>query len=159
MKTKHIALIGFGVLCLWLFFWPSEKDRLNAQMAELCKEDGGVKIYEKAKLLPEAFSSGGVLKETNYRKLNENESITQIADIYEMITNKTDIKKGDPFKGAGHLTRYYTKIQRTTDKKLLAEYISYSRSGGDRWFAGMPSSSVCPLNNGEKWFEKAIVSN
>jgi hypothetical protein len=154
MKITKILLIGFGILCLWLLFWPSEKDHLNAQMAELCKKDGGVKIYEKVKLPLEMFSSGGVLKESNYRKLNDHESVTQLADIYELHLYITKIKKGDPFKGEGNLERDYTKIVRITDKKLIAESVFYSRGGGDRWFAGMPSSTVCPENDETKWFEK-----
>lgn len=70
MKTKHIVLSGLGVFVLWLFFWPSEKDHLNAQMAELCKKDGGVKVYETVKLPAEMFDESGNLK--NRKPIKEN---------------------------------------------------------------------------------------
>jgi hypothetical protein len=155
MKTKHMVLSGLGVFVLWLFFWPSEKDHLNAQMAELCKIDGGVKIYERVKLPADAFNQWGGLKTPKSIKKG-NEYVSQIADIYESSTEKANIKNGDPFKGEGSLARYLTKVVRVTDKKILAEYVSYSRAGGDRWFAGMPSAENCPISDGTSVFEKIL---
>lgn len=147
MKIKHPILLGFGLVVLYLLLWPSEKDHLNAQMAELCKKDGGVKIYERVKLPVEMFNEFGSLKTPKYIKRG-NEYISQVADIYELSTDTTTIKSGDPFKGQGNLARDYIKAVRVTDKKIIAEYVSYSRVGGDRWFAGMPSAENCPLSDG-----------
>ena len=144
MKTKSIALIGFGILCLWLFFWPSEKDYLDKQMVELCKKDGGVKIYETVKLPPEMFDDLGNLNAgVNIRKGEE--YVTQFGGAYELTTETTDVKKGDPLKGEGWLTRHHTKVIHISDQKLLAEIVDYNRAGGDRWFAGMPSQNTCKL--------------
>lgn len=146
MKIKHAVLLGFMAICLYLFFWPSEKDHLNAQMAELCKKDGGVKIYETVKLAPEMFDDLGNLKAgVNIRKSEQ--YVTQFAGTYELYSEPVlVIKSGDSLKGEGNLARHHTKLVRISDGKLLAEIIDYYRSGGDRWFAGMPSSSACSLD-------------
>jgi hypothetical protein len=148
MKIKYPVLSALGLLILYLLFWPSEKDRLNAQMAELCKVDGGLKVYERAKVSAEGYSNGGVLKETDYRKINEEESIYRLANVYEVHVRNTKIKKGNPFKGEGILQRTYGRFVRLSDGKLIAESIHYSRVGGDRWFVGMPSAENCPVSSG-----------
>jgi len=155
MKIKHPIGLAFLGLCLWLLFWPSEKDHLNKQMAALCKKDGGVRIYERVQLSPQMYNEWGSLKTPKTIKRG-NEYISQIADIYESNTEKENIKNGDPFKGEGSLARHHTKVIRVTDKKILAEYISYSRVGGDRWFAGMPSAENCPINDGTSLLEKVF---
>lgn len=145
MKTKHIILTGLGVFVLWLFFWPSEKDHLNAQMAELCKKDGGVKIYERVKLPPEMYNEFGSLKTPKYIKRG-NDYISQIADIYELSTEVQVIKDGDLQKGEGVLDRQHRKLINVKNNRLLAEGVFYGRVGGDRWSPGMHSQSGCPEN-------------
>ena len=156
MKAKHMILSGLGVFVLWLFFWPSEKDHLNAQMAELCKKDGGVKIYETVKLAPEMFDDLGNLKAGVNIRTSE-QYVTQFAGAYELYSEPVlVIKSGDSLKGEGNLARLHTKLVRISDGKDLAETVNYYRSGGDRWFAGMPSSSTCGLDMDylNKVFEK-----
>lgn len=147
MRTKHMILSGLGVFVLWLFFWPSEKDHLNAQMAELCKKDGGVKIYETVKLPPEMFDDLGNLKAGKNLRKGE-EYVTQFAGAYELITENKVLKDGDSLKGEGRLARHHIKLLRMSDQKLIAEMVDYNRAGGDRWFAGMPSQDTCKLEAG-----------
>jgi hypothetical protein len=148
MKIKHAVLLGFMAICLYLFFWPSEKDHLNAQMAELCKKDGGVKIYETVKLAPEMFDDLGNLKAgVNVRKGED--YVTQFAGAYELITENKVLKDGDSLKGEGRLARHHTKLLRMSDQSLIAEMVDYNRAGGDRWFAGMPSQDTCKLEAGD----------
>lgn len=144
MKIKHSVLIGFGLIVLYLFFWPSEKDRLDKKMAELCKKDGGVNIYETVKLPPEMFDDlGNVKAGVNIRKGKG--YVTQFGGAYELATKTLVLKKGDSLKGEGQLVRHDTKLVRIIDNKVLAEIINYNRAGGDRWFAGMPSQNSCKL--------------
>lgn len=143
MKTKHMVLSGLGVFVLWLFFWPSEKDHLNAQMAELCKIDGGVKIYERVKLPAEMYNEWGGLKNKKFVRQN-NKDLMLIGSDYILIEESVDIKKGDPLKGEGWLLRSHSEIRRITDNALLAEAVQYGRAGGDRWSAGMHSIDDCP---------------
>lgn len=158
INLKHSVLLVLGLAVLYLLFWPSEKDRLNAQMAELCKKDGGVKIYEKVKLPADAYTSGGVIKESNYKKISDTESIFLLADIFEVHRTVKSLKEGNSWKGEGELERIYSTIIRLSDNKLIAESVHYSRTGGDRWNAGHPSSDSCPLNDGTER-DKIFVKN
>ena len=159
MKAKHMILSGLGVFVLWLFFWPSEKDHLNAQMAELCKKDGGVKIYETVKLPAEMFDQFGQPKfeKNNVLKMPKNMQAHRLGSSYTYIIETTVLKEGDPWKNQGYLSKDQFRIQRNVDKKIMAEEIQYYRSGGDRWYPGHPSASSCPLGAGnitEKVFIK-----
>ena len=143
MKTKHIVLSVLGVFVLWLFFWPSEKDYLNAQMAELCKKDGGVKVYEKVKLPAEMFDESGNLKDRKPVKENGH-YIIRIGNEYILYDEVKIIKQGDIQKDQGRFTRVHTFIRKLADNKIIGESIVYRRAGGDRWNPGMPSQDICP---------------
>lgn len=159
MKIKHPILLAVVVSCLYLLFWPSEKDHLNAQMAELCKIDGGVKIYETVKLPPKMFDQFGQprFSENEVLKMPKNMQAHKLGNEYTYIIETIILKEGDSWKGQGHLSQSHYKIQRNGDKKIMAEEIQYFRAGGDRWYPGHPSSSSCPLDPGnitEKVFIK-----
>jgi len=143
MKIKHPIGLAFLGLCLWLLFWPSEKDHLNKQMAELCKKDGGVRIYERVKLSPEMFNEWGGLKNKKFTRQN-NKDLMLIGNDYILIEESIYIKKGDLQKNEGVLLRTHSEIRRTTNNTLLAEAVQYGRAGGDRWSAGMHSIDDCP---------------
>lgn len=143
MKTKHIVLSGLGVFVLWLFFWPSEKDHLNAQMAELCKKDGGVKVYETVKLPAEMFDESGNLK--NRKPIKENgHYVVHIGNEYVLFDEVQVIKDGNLDKHEGRLDRIHTVISKVSDNKVIGESVAYLRAGGDRWSAGMHSQDICP---------------
>lgn len=147
MKIKHPILLAAGLVVAYMLFWPSEKDYLNAQMAELCKKDGGVKIYETVRLPAEMLNSAGNLIEIKHITKNYDygtEYIVEYSGGYIWQEKVIDIKKGDIQKDEGWLTRNELKVIRISDKKVLAEAIQYSRAGGDRWNAGMPSQAHCP---------------
>ena len=145
MKIKHYVLLGFGLIVLYLLFWPSEKDHLNAQMAELCKKDGGVKIYETVKLPAEMFNEWGGLKNKKFIR-KDNKDLMLIGSDYILIEVSVDIKKGDIQKDEGVLSRTRSEVRRTINNMLLAEAVEYRRAGGDRWNAGMPSADSCPID-------------
>lgn len=147
MKTKHIVLSGLGVFVLWIFFWPSEKDYLNAQMAELCKKDGGVKIYETVRLPAEMFNNAGNLIKTKSTTSNNEHGAkysVQYSEAYELKETVVYLKKGDLSKREGRLTRNHFELIRLSDNKVLSEAIQYNRAGGDRWSPGMHSQAHCP---------------
>lgn len=145
MKIKHYVLLGLGLIVLYLLFWPSEKDHLNAQMAEMCRKDGGVKIYETVKLPSDAFNQWGGLKTPKNLKRG-NDYVVQITDVFEMSTEVQVIKDGNLQKGEGRLDRQHRKLLDTRTNTLLAEGVFYNRAGGDRWSPGMHSQSGCPEN-------------
>lgn len=143
MNIKHSVLLGFMLVVLYLLFWPSEKDRLNTQMAELCKKDGGVKIYETVKLPAEMFDESGNLK--NRRPVKENgHYVVHIGKKYVLFDEVQTIKDGDIQKNQGVLIRVDTLIFDVSANKKVGESIIYRRAGGDRWSPGMPSQDICP---------------
>ena len=142
INLKHYVLLGFGLVVLYLLFWPSEKDHLNAQMAELCKKNGGVKIYETVKLPPEMFDEYGMLR--NRKSVKENgHYVSYFGSDYALVEEVLIIKNGDPTKGQGLLLRGHNFIRRVSSNKILGEAVQYGRAGGDRWSAGMHSQSQC----------------
>lgn len=147
INLKYSILLVLGLVVLYLLFWPSEKNRLNSEMAELCKKDGGVKVYEKVKLPAEMYNSAGILIETKHNTKNYDygtEYTVEYSGNYAWQEKVIDIKKGNIQKDEGWLTRNELKVIRIVDKKVLAEAIQYSRAGGDRWNTGIPSQSHCP---------------
>lgn len=118
-----------------------ERYAFDKQMEELCKKDGGVKVYETVTLSP-----------TEYEKLSKYVITAKTQeDIfgpeYRYVWDRQILvgKDADPEKGQGRLTRHHIKIYRRSDNKLLGENISYGRAGGDGFTFGFhPSSKVCP---------------
>jgi hypothetical protein len=118
-----------------------EKYALDRQMEELCKKDGGVKVYETVTLPPEMFDQwGNPFPEWGTRTLEN-----RLGPDFLLITDKATLKNGEPLKGDGRLTRYTEKIYRRADGKLLGEAVEYGRSGGDFIVIEHPTSKHCPV--------------
>ncbi|WP_147435825.1 hypothetical protein [Sulfurisoma sediminicola] len=114
-------------------------------MEELCKKDGGVKVYETVMLPPEMFDQwGDPFPGWRGRKLED-----RLGPDYRYIMEITDLKKGDAFKGEGELRRFSVRINRRADNKLMGEAISYGRSGGDFIAFAHPTSKSCPADQSE----------
>jgi hypothetical protein len=144
-SSMNISLskVTLLVLSVYLSAGCAEKHELDRQMEELCKKDGGVKIYETVKLSPEMFDDLGNLKAIKPVRKN-GAYVTQIADVYEQSSETVIIKDGDLQKREGRLTRNYTVLIHVTNKKKLAEKISYSRVGGDLFVLGHHTQAHCP---------------
>jgi hypothetical protein len=128
-----------------------EKYALDRQMEELCKKDGGVRVFETVTLPASAFDRTGQLTTTIDSSSKAPPAVTILRSGEYSITSKTTVlKAGDPFSGAGaglikegRLQRYETVIQRSSDKKVLGTDVSYGRAGGEI-NPGHPSSNYCP---------------
>ena len=129
-----IALIGPLILS------GCEKWQLDRQMAELCKKDAGVRVYETVKLPPEMFDQNG----DPFPGWRGRELRDRLGDDYEYLFDVEYLVEGDPVKGEGRLSRYHRKIIRRSDKKLMGESITYGRSGGDLIAFPHPTSKLCP---------------
>lgn len=140
IKPLKVTLL---VLSVYLLTGCAEKHELDRQMEELCKKDGGVKIYETVKLPPEFFGTDGLIKNTEYRR-EGNKTFLKLASDFVLIEEVTELTKGDPLKGEGRLSRVHFEIRRISNNSLLAEAVEYGRSGGDIWFFGQPSQAICP---------------
>jgi hypothetical protein len=122
-----------------------ERDALDRQMWELCKKDGGVKVYETVTLPDSEFTNSG----TPLRRFIP--LAKSIADYlgpdYRYVRNEEVLvgKNADIEKGEGRLTRVYYAIYRRSDGRLLGEAVWYGRGGGDGFtFGFQPSGNSCP---------------
>lgn len=132
-----------------------EKYALDRQMDELCKKDGGIKIYETVKLPRDMFDqSGNVISSTiDY---NGTKALN-IANEYVMTGEVFILKNGDPLKGEGRLSRIHSTIARIADGKILSEVVEYSRAAGDGFYIGHPTQAICPANHID--FVRSTFSN
>lgn len=130
------------LIALWvsLLLAGCEKFALDRQMEELCKKDGGIKVYETVKLPPSMFDQWGD-PFPGWRGRPQGE---RLGTDYRYVVETVYLKKGDPFKGEGQLDRTTVQIFRRSDGKLLGEAMSYGRAGGDFIPYAHPTSKSCP---------------
>lgn len=127
-----------------------EARRLDAQMEELCKKDGGIKVYEQVTLPAEYFTASGGLtlgpllaqsSDTNFQRVGEDDFRILIQRTYLVGNRMTNLQSGN-----GVLTRTKVTVVRWKDKFLLGEQIWYARGGGDGFtFGFQPSGKSCPF--------------
>lgn len=141
MNWKRIALAG-AIAIAGFSLSGCEKAALDRQVEELCKKDGGVKVYETVMLPPEMFDQwGDPFPGWQGRKPEE-----RLGPDYRYITETIYLKQGDPNQllSEGVLRRYSEKIIRVSDSKLMGESIVYGRTGGEAILLGHPSGTMCP---------------
>lgn len=140
------SVIAAGlVVALLLGLSGCERHALDRQMEELCKKDGGIKVYETVKLPPSEFSNTGqpLAKYVPIAKSPED----YLGPDYRYVQKQEVLagKNANTEKGEGRLWRWHSSIYRRSDERLLGESISYGRSGGDGFtFGFQPSSNHCP---------------
>jgi len=122
-----------------------EKYELDRQMEELCKKDGGVRVYETVTLPPEMFDQGG----NPFPGWATRPPEQRLVGDYRLSWVVTDLKRGDPLRGEGRLSRSHWEVVRLSDGKVLGEATAYGRSGGDFIVLGHFSSRTCPVRFGE----------
>lgn len=118
-----------------------EKFALDRQMEELCKKDGGVKVFETVTLPPEMFDKLG----HPFPGWPDRSQEDRLGSDYRYVVETVYLKQGDPLKGEGRLRRTSEKIYRRADDKLMGEAVSYGRSGGDFIAYAHPTSIHCPI--------------
>ena len=122
-----------------------ERWALDRRMEELCKKDGGVKVYETVTLPASEFSDTGQplaryipLAKSDADYLGPDYRYVQEREVLIGMTANAE-------KGEGRLSRWYLAIYRRSDGRLLGESISYGRTGGDGLtFGFQPSGDHCP---------------
>ena len=122
-----------------------EKYELDRRMEELCKKDGGIRVYETVKLPASMFDQNG----DPFPGWRDRASDDRLGPSYRFIRDSTYMKQGNPVKGEGQLLRLHWKIIQKSDKKLLGEAVLYSRSGGDFIALGHFTSNGCPSQLGD----------
>jgi hypothetical protein len=145
MSALAACLLTIGLLA------GCERWQLDRQMEELCKKDGGVKVYETVTLPASYFDSAGRIKlgppmPHGVSEPNRKSMFQRIGDgdEYRIIQEVTMLKDGDPLRGQGQLSRISWQVVRTADRTVLAEATVYGRSGGDLIVIDHYSSKICP---------------
>lgn len=149
IRERSIIPIQLTAILL-LALTGCERYALDRQMDELCKKDGGIKIYEKV-ILPATYfnATGGLIlgpavaqsSDASSRRIGEDEYRIVTHQIYIAGSRSTDVQGGH-----GVLVRVRVSIIRSRDKFLLGEQVWYHRGGGDGFtFGFQPSGKSCPL--------------
>lgn len=133
-----------------------EQAHVDAQMEELCKQDGGMKIHETAMLPKEQFKYGAPVffgpwstsgtSGGGYKVVRKYEEIKVMKPSLDIIT-----------WNSANLTKTSYTVIREADNKILGTYVYYQRIGG----AIMPRlgpdpSKNCPSDARESAFFGAI---
>lgn len=137
---------GLLLVASLLLLAGCEKFALDRQMEELCKKDGGVKVYKTVTLPPEMFDQWGDPFPEWRKKALQGKSEERLGPEYRYLVETVYLKKGNPHQlfSEGVLRRYSEKIIRISDGKLMGESIVYGRTGGEAILLGHPSGMMCP---------------
>lgn len=142
---RGVSVFIVAVIAFTLFGW-GKKYAADEQMQELCAKDGGVKIYEAVTLPKNQFDKWGMPRGKNW---DGSHFPSTLDPEYDYSRTTEFLRRGDTLKGEVEMSRYIQRVRRHSDGQLLAESISYGRSGGDhfinRILGGHPSSSGCPI--------------
>lgn len=128
--------IAFFVLFCVLQLSGCQKYRLDAQVSEMCANDGGTRIYETVPLPPEKFNEW---RQVNF-SVPLKDSVKR-GDEYFYEWEITYYRTGNPELSKGHF-----KVIRQKDLKLLGESVYYSRGGGDLPGPWHGTSFRCPAD-------------
>lgn len=139
--NKH-SIIIFSLLVFFLS--GCEKTRLDVKVSQLCKKDGGIKIYEAVMLPPEKYAKYIKHIPSKERSIHSDEYYYEMETLY--------LRKGDP-----EMWKSTFRIIRSVDAKILGESIRYVRRGGDIPGPWHPSSFACPeISSHQQSLEKSI---
>ncbi len=118
-----------------------ERNTLDRQMEELCKKDGGVKVYETVKLPASELETIWQYASTAKSRVDYYGPEYRAVSTREVLIGKDARAE----TGEGRLARLYWAIYRRSDDRLLGEQVEYRRNAGDPFtFGFQPSSAYCP---------------
>jgi len=113
-------------------------------MLKLCRQDGGLKVYEQAEVAAEEF-------EDNQKRLYYKESAGDreklLGPDYRFVEQFQNVLGTPGNADEGYVAKISTHIIRRDDEKLMGASVLYIRVGGDgfsRIINWHPSSSKCP---------------
>jgi hypothetical protein len=142
-RMKTAITILFAILTPVLLV-GCEKDRLDAQVKELCAKDGGIKVYETVRLPAEKFDKYGVVRIPSKQDAKPE-------DEYYYERDTTYLRTGNP-----EMWRSHHRIIRASDRKVMGESVRYARRGGDIPGPWHESSFGCPDISTQPSLENSI---
>lgn len=145
-----IPAVLIGAMFVYFLFCETRKTYWDHQVKVLCKQDGGVKVYEKIVIpkseLEKLLNKYGQLETPDIRYATP-------ASKFYLQSRGVRLRTSDP-----SVTKFEYDLYRATDKKLIASAISYGRGGGDFPTWAHDSSFSCTDFMGRDFlsFEKNI---
>lgn len=155
-RSRWKPSIGVTILLVVVILWLGVPNfliwRANVQVTKLCDIDGGINIYDTVILPPEMFNQWGQI---NFHVPNADENA--LGPAYKFIFELTYLKRGRP-----EVLKFFTKIIRRSDEKVIGESTSYVRRGGDPIGPWVGTSFVCPSRDEvsqHALFRKVFIPN
>lgn len=135
-RVVDTLVIALGIVWIGISFWygGGQKVYYDMQVNQMCRQDGGVKVYETVILPAEKFDKWAMV---NFFKPTQKENALGPEYLYKDET--TYYKRGNP-----DFFRMHTQVVRRSDSKLLGESVFYKRGGGDLPGPWHGSSFMCP---------------
>ena len=122
-----------------------EKDLLDEEVRQLCAKDGGMKIYEEVAMPAAMFDEFGVLAALDATEKRP------LGSQFVLEEDTKYFRRGNP-----SLRREHARIIRSLDGKVLGEFTSYHRVGGDWPGPWHESTLVCPMDTGTSTLKRAV---
>lgn len=138
-----VVIASVAILSMPALVSNGVKAYYDRQVRELCAKDGGVRVYETVRLLPELVGKFRI-PTTPYQKLKD-------TDKYYSEWNEQNYREGNP-----SIRRDHFLVYRRADMKLLGEAVSYARLGGDLPGPWHESSFSCPEDSGNSVLQQRI---
>jgi len=151
-RRRAVDLFCAVLALAWLsgsfWFGGGRKIYYDLQVSRMCREDGGVIVYEAVKLPKERFDDGGMVKLYRERKEIKSAFRSNGVEIYTEHSLGAEytyswqvkyLRNGNP-----SLSRMRVQVTRRLDNKLLGQVVYYKRGGGDMPGPWHGSSFMCP---------------
>ena len=158
---RGLVALALAAISTFVLF-GCERWELDRKMEELCKKDGGIKVYETVTLPSSSYNQA--LQSGPLMPVAEDSWFVRIGpgDDYRHYTRREYIvgKGARHERGEGSLSRVHQAIYRWPDKRLLGESVQYDRSGGAGFTSGFqPGGKSCPHLTGGLYQSVFIKGN
>ena len=147
-----VGMVFVILLSIWFGIPSFNKWQADKLVDELCAKDGGIRVYETVKLLPERFNEFGEILVPLKKDAKSTDEFFFTSETQWIIPEGAQVRDLD-------LRRYNDRLFRARDGKLLAEGIGYSRRGGDAAGPWHPSHHECSTQSDIKYVNQKTFSH
>jgi hypothetical protein len=149
-RARDAMALVIGVLWVGVSSWYAggRKVYYDRQVNRLCRQDGGVKVYETVKLPAERFDKFGIF-------------ISYQPSAKEPLGNEYSLERHEQYYRYGNpeVRRVQYRVIRRSDGRLLGEGVSYHRMGGDLPGPWHHTSFRCPKETAEAVVYKVFLKS